>query len=748
MAREAEDKTTGKTKYTADLVIPGMVRASVLRSPYPHAKVLRVETTRAEAIPGVHAVLSRDDLQGINPFYGLAYKDQPLLAIDKVRYVGEPVVAVAAADEATALEALEQVEVEYEPLPAVLSIEEALKPGAPLVHEEDLHEAGLYYDLEELQPIPGTNTCHHNMFEKGDVARGLAQADHVFENTFSLPPVNHYPLEPLVTTAEFDGDSLKIWSATQSPFHVRQELAAIFGFPMSKVRVMVPFLGGGFGGKCYTHIEPLAAALAIKARRPVQLALTADETFQTICRCAFRCSVRTGVNADGTLVAWDVDFYLDCGAYAAHAPRLANPGPLWLTPYRFPHMRVKASAVYTNTVPNAVLRGAPSPFMGWPRESMMDIIARELGIDPVEMRLKNALNPEEVFAPGWNPLHYDVRAELRKVSQALEGPSEGETPTRKAGLKRGKGVACGVETTPSESMSSVVLSLATDGSLRISTSAVEMGQGVHDALPRIAAGQLGVPLERITVTQPDTEVTPYEQITSASRTTIKLGRAIERAAQRIRAELIAIFCDMYEVDAATSDIQLSGGFIHGDGQSVPLEDIVKAGYRSVSGGEIVAYAADPGAESGSATHVAVAGAEVEVDEETGEIRVLKFASSLSVGKVINEHKVHGQNEGGVAYALGHALSEEMVYNDDGQLTNGNLMEYVVPTFATAPEEFVSIIVEDGGGPGPGGSRGIGEAGALIVMPVIANAIQDAVGIRLNEPPMTPPRISDRLRKRT
>ena len=747
MDREAADKTTGKAQYTADLVIPRMVRAKVLRSPYPHAKVLRIETSRAEAMPGVHAVLTREDLQDINPFYGLAYRDQPLLALKKVRYVGEPVVAVAAEDEATALEALDSIEVDYEPLPSVLNIEEALSPDAPLLHEEVLQKAGLYYDLQDLKPVQGTNICHHNTFEKGDVSKGMTQADHVFENTFSLPPVNHYPLEPLVTTAEFQGDYLKIWSSTQAPFHVRQELAAIFGLPMSRVRVMVPLLGGGFGGKTYTHIEPLAAALALKAKRPVQLAFNADETFQTICRCAFRCHVRTGVNTDGTLVAWDIEFYLDCGAYAAHAPRLANPGPLWLTPYRFPHLRVKANAVYTNTVPNAVLRGAPAPFMGWPRESQMDIIARELGLDPVEMRLKNALGPEEVFAPGWQPLHYDVQGAIRQVAEALEGPSQHRRAMPEAGKKRGKGVACGVETTPTESVSSVVLYLAADGSLRISTSAVEMGQGARDVLPRIAAEQLGVPLDQITVTQPDTEVTPYEQITSASRTTTRVGRAIELAAQRIRAELIATFCESLELDPARSDIELSGGYIRGEGHSVPLGEIVAARFRGMPGGEIVAYARDPGSESGSATHVAALGVELEVDEETGEVQVLKFASSLSVGKAINEQSAHGQNEGGVAYALGHALSEEMVYDDAGQLTNGNLMEYLVPSFATSPEEFVSILVEDGGGPGPGGSRGIGEAGALVVMPAIANAVHDAVGIRFTETPLTPRRIAERLGER-
>ncbi|MFQ6026356.1 MAG: xanthine dehydrogenase family protein molybdopterin-binding subunit [Dehalococcoidia bacterium] len=748
MERDTASKVTGQAQYTADLAIPGMLRASVLRSPYPHARILSIETTKAEAVPGVYAVLTRDDLQGISPFYGLAYKDQPILAMDKARYVGEPVAAVAAIDEATALEALDHLEVHYEPLPAVVNLEEALSPGAPLVHEEELHKAGFYYDLKDLQPVPNTNICHHSMFEKGDVTRGMAEADRVIENTFTLPSVNHYPLEPLVTTADFQGDYLKIWSATQAPFHVRQELAAIFGLPMSRVRVMVPFLGGGFGGKTYTHIEPLTAALARKAQRPVQLAFNAEETFRTICRCAFRCHARTGVKADGTLVAWDIEFFLDCGAYAAHAPRLANPGPLWLTPYRFPHMRVRANAVYTNTVPNAVLRGAPAPFMGWPRESQMDIIARELGTDPVELRLKNALGPEEVFAPGWEPLHFDLPAGLREITQALEKPAPDEAAGPAPGKKRGKGVACGVETTPAASVSSVVLSLAADGSLRINASVVEMGQGARDVLPRIAAEELGIPLERITVTHPDTEVTPYEQITSASRTTTRVGRAIEHAAQRIRAEVTTSFCELYEVDPAQSEVSLSDGYVHGGGQTVPLGEIVTARYQGMPGGEIVAYAPDPGSESGSATHVAVAGVEVEIDQETGEVQVLKFASSLSVGKAINESAAHGQNEGGVAYALGHALTEEMVYNDDGQLINGNLMEYRVPSFANMPEEFVSILVEDRGGPGPGGSRGIGEAGALIVMPAIANAVHDAVGLRFMETPLTPQRILERLADRT
>jgi len=248
MDRDSASKVTGTAQYTGDLAMPGMLRGKVLRSPYAHAKVLGIKTGSAEAVSGVYAVLTREDFHGINPFYGLAYKDQPILAMEKVRYVGEPVVAVAAVDEATALEALERIEIDYEPLPTVLNLEEALSPGAPLVHEEALHMAGFYYDLKDLQPVPGTNICHHNTFEKGDVVRGMAEADRIIENTFTLPSENHYPLEPLVSTADFQGDYLKIWSATQAPFHVRQELAAIFGLPMSRVRVMVPFLGGGFGG--------------------------------------------------------------------------------------------------------------------------------------------------------------------------------------------------------------------------------------------------------------------------------------------------------------------------------------------------------------------------------------------------------------------------------------------------------------------------------------------------------------------
>ncbi|MCL0044278.1 xanthine dehydrogenase family protein molybdopterin-binding subunit [Dehalococcoidia bacterium] len=747
--KETVDRVTGGTQFTGDLIVPGMATGKVLRSPYAHAKIIRIDTSRAEAMPGVFGVLTSADFKDIKPFYGLAYRDQPILAMEKARYEGEPVVAVAAVDEATAAEAIASIEIEYELLPVAVTLDQALADTAPLVHSERLEKTGHYPDVAEIQPIDGTNICHNAVSEIGDVEKGMAEADRVFENTFICPPVNHYTMEPLATTADYQGDHIKVWSSTQTPFHVRNELAWIFGLPLSKVRVIVPPLGGGFGGKCYTRIEPLVVALSMKAKRPVQILYDANETFHSICRCGFHCKIRTGVKSDGTMVACDVVFHLNCGAYSVNGPRLSSADPpLWVIPYRVPNVRVNSYAVYTNTVPNAVLRGAPGPHAGWVRESQVDIIARGLGISPVDFRVKNLLDPFEPFMPGWAPLNFDFKSELHRVVQLINWRSStGHMSKLESEKLHGAGIVCfvkGYKSTggpiqPHASFSSVSLRLGVDGSLVISTSAVDMGQGVHKALARIAATQLGISLEQIKVTNPDSDVTPYEHPTSGSRTTMNVGRAVESAAVELRQRLAITATQMLEV--ATNSLQFTGGFIQGEGRRISLEEVMRRQPGlPPAGGEIVAHAVDPGQKDGSSAEVGVAGVELEVDQGTGKVHILKYISVLGLGKAINTIESHQQNEGSAIYTLGHALSEEMIYSDNGQLLNGNLLEYPVPRCNTVPLEFESILVEENGGPGPAGSRGIGEAGGLAVMPLIANALHDATGVRFNETPFTPGRI--------
>ena len=398
---DALEKVTGRARYVTDLTVPGMAHAKVLRSPYAHARITRVDVTRARARPGVFAALGGADLTWCDPFYGPAYRDRPVLAIDVARYEGEPVAAVAAVDETTAEEALELVDVDYEPLPAVMTLEEALVAGAPLVHAGQ-PPAGHFADLSTLRPRPGTNICHQFHFARGDVAAALGGADVVVEDAYRFPSVQHVALEPHAVVAAWDETgALTLWASTQNPYSVRVELAKMFDLPLARIRVVVPHLGGGFGSKTYAKLEPLAATLARAAARPVRLAASIPEAFQTVRRCASRVAVRAGFRRDGTLVGVECDADYDVGAYADIGPRVVQKGTYTATgPYRVPHVRLDARAVYTNTTPGGAFRGFGVPQLAWALESLFDVAADRLDRDPVDLRRQNFLAHGEEFAPG------------------------------------------------------------------------------------------------------------------------------------------------------------------------------------------------------------------------------------------------------------------------------------------------------------------------------------------------------------
>ena len=738
------EKVTGRARYVTDLVLPGMAHAKVLRSPYAHARVRRVDVARAGARPGVFAALSGADLTWCEPYFGPAFRDRPVLAIDVARHEGEPVAAVAAVDEATAEEALELIDVDYEPLPSAITLEEALGPGAPLVHTgEPL--SGHFADLATLRPQPGTNVCHRFHFERGNAVTALAGADLVVEDTYRFPPVQHVALEPHAVLAAWDETgALTLWASTQNPYSVRVELAKMFGVPLARIRVIVPHLGGGFGSKTYAKLEPLASALARAAGRPVRLAASVPEAFQTVRRCAARVTTRVGFRRDGTLVAVECAADYDVGAYADIGPRVVQKATYTATgPYRVPHVRLDARAVYTNTTPGGAFRGFGVPQLAWALESLFDVAAGRLDRDPVDLRRQNFLAHGEEFAPGDTPIDGKLEESLGRAAEAIGW-------TRAGAADRGRGVAAMLKASLAPSVSEAIVRLHTDASVSVLASAVEMGQGTRTVLAQIAAEVLSLPLARVTVVQPDTAVTPYDQTTSSSRSTAMTGRAVQLAAEDVRDQLLRVVAEALGV--AERDLALEDGAVVAPARRLTYTEVLVLRF-GMSGGELIGRGViAPGrtaAPLGGSTpfwEMAVGAAEVSVDEETGAVRVERYVSVADVGRAINPLLLEGQDEGGVVQGLGHTLLEEMLYQD-GHLLNGTLLVYRVPRADDAPPELECHFVENADGSGPFGAKGAGEGSLIPVSPAVANALARLTGVRLRDLPLTPERVWRALRAR-
>ncbi len=745
------EKVSGKAFYTGDLELPGMAHARILRSPLPHARIASVDASRARALPGVIDVLTRDELAGLNYRYGATYKDQSVVAVDKVRYVGDPVAAALSTDERVAEEALALIDVEYEELPFVDNVDDALAPGAPQVHEGDVAKAelrGSKYGAPAR--FKGTNVCYHFGYARGDVEDGFARSDHVFEDVFRFSRVQHYSLEPHICVAFHDGERLTMWSSCQDPFTLRGHLAEIFHLPLNRVRVVVPYVGGGYGGKLYVKADPIAAALSVRNRRPVKLAMSANESFKTVTRHPARIRIKTGVSRKGALVARELEIYMDTGAYADAGPRVTQKaGYRAVGPYRVANVKIDAHGVYTNTVPAGAFRGFGAVQVAWAYESQMDMIARRLGMDPLDFRLKNLLEKGEAYTPGDTPVDCDLKQGLRKVARALDWK-------KPSAPNVGKGLSvCLKDAGGTYKVAGATVKMSSDGSAVLLAGTVEVGQGCRTALSQVVAEELGLTLEQVSVAQLDTDVTPFDVSTSASSSMTVMGLATQRAARDVKKQLLKAAAKVMGEKAA--DLVLRAGRVRGArGRGVPYGDVI-AGYFGSSATEIVGRGLYQDKKSktavlGSPTtfwEVGWGGVELEVDPETGVVRILRYVSLADVGRAINPLQCEGQDEGGVVFAIGHTLLEDMVY-EDGQLLNPNLIDYRVPAFHDLPQHFISELVESGNGPGPFGAKGMGEGGVLPAASAIAAAVEDAVGVRICDLPLSPPKIWQRMQagKRT
>jgi CO/xanthine dehydrogenase Mo-binding subunit len=714
------DKVTGKAKYAGDLVIPEMIEGKFLRSPYAHARIRSINTREAEAMPGVIAVVTSKDFADISLYTGRGKnKDQPIIAADRALFAGQPVAAVAAVDRAVAEEALRKITIDYEELPAVIDVNEAIADGAPLVHS-----------------FAERNICFQTELVKGDVEKGFAEADEVFEDSFEFPMIYHYSMEPHTAIAQVDSDGVNIWTSSGHPFGVRQEIAEIFHYPLSKIRVHVNFVGGAYGSKSGGKIEPLVVALARKAQRPVRVAQNVFEAMATCRRHAIKCKVKTGVKRDGTLVAKQAEIYLNTGAYTETGPIVTGRTlTRILGPYRYPHIKVNSYCVYTNTVSAASFRSIGGPQTAWATESQMDIMAQKLGLDPVAMRLKNLVQKGEEIRPKYRPLDADLFKGLKLVVDKLGWDG--------AVTKEGKGRGVGFGTTdPGAPLASTsTVHVLSDGSVVLLCGTVELGQGAKTVMSQIVAEELRVPLERVTIRPIDTAFTPFDRSTGSSRSTTVMGKAVELAGADARQQILELAAEHFE--APEEAITLKDGAALAAGKVVSYGELIHRHF-AMQGGELVGRGY---AHSGMAPdppnplfwEIGIGAVEVDVDRETGKVHVEKYVTAADAGKALHPLQCEGQDEGSAMMGFGHTFYESYHF-EAGQIINSTMAEYKVPTFDDVPGEFESILIEDGNGPGPYGAKGLGEGGIIPVAPAVANAIAWSTGARIKDLPLTPEKV--------
>jgi CO/xanthine dehydrogenase Mo-binding subunit len=737
--REGRAKVTGRAEYVHNLVLPGMLHGKIFRASVAHGRIRTIDVAAARAVPGVHSVVTGEDVRKVvpNPYYGPAFHDQAILALGKVHYAGEPVAVVLAADPHVAEEAAQRIVAEYDELPAVFDEVEAMTSKA-VVHEV-LKPAGTFPDLKHLAGRRDTNVALDFRLRRGDAARAMAGAERVFEHTFRTQQVLHVPLEPFVSIAEPAGESLTLHTSSQTPSFVRIEIARLLGWPESRVRVKVPHLGGGFGAKVYVKLEALVAVLALLSGRPVRIGLTMEEQFYTITKHAATLRIKSGVAKDGRITARECEVWWNGGAYADIGPRVTQksgftaPGP-----YDIEHVSIDSYALYTNLPPAGALRGFGIPQLVWAYECHTDMIARALGMDPLEIRRRNILRDGRPQATGTVMRDAAIGQVLERVAERMDW---GRAFDRGSGtLRRGRGIAIGFKASISPTTSVAIVNVYADGSCSLYCSTVDMGQGSDTALAQIAAEVLGVPVESVAVVHPDTDVTPYDMGTLGSRSLYHMGHAAKRAAEDARDKLLAL----------AGELGLSA-------ETTPVPDLFRTKYGMQAGnvvgvGSFIPAYKSPDHDTGQSPDVTpfwmigASGAEVEVDTETGQVRVTRLVNVADVGKPLNPKIVETQISGGALMQLGFTMHEKMEFNA-GQVVNASLADYKIPGMRDVPLSMVNEAVDAEEKNGPFGAKGVGETATFSVSPAIANAIDDAVGVRLMSLPLTPEAVFRALREK-
>lgn len=738
--RDGIEKVTGAASFTTDLTLPGLAHARLLRSPYAHARIRSIDADAARRHPGVIAVVTAADLPGVQLEYGHAVADHPLIATGKVRFAGEVVVGVVAEDAATADEALRLIEVDYDPLPYATTVEEALAPGAPVLHEKAGRQ-GAHRGFEEDITRDHPNVCSTFRQAWGEIEDAFTGAHLVLEGTWHYPMCYAFAMEPYTSVAEWKDGELTVWSSAQHPYMVRDDLAHVFHLPLSAVRVIVPYVGGGYGSKSYTKIEPLTAALALKAGRPVRLALNVDDAILTTRGDGATVQLRSAFDRDGRLLGRQATVRLDSGAYAENSPLVGRKAANRLGgPYRIPALEVTCQVVYTNTAPASSFRGFGAPQVVFAAESQMDEAAEVLGLDPLEIRRRNLVERGERPWPKVRGLDAKLADDLALAAAELDW----STPPA-PGV--GRAVCVSASDAGSEPVTTATLRVHPDGSVTVLCGSTEIGQGSATALAQIAAGEMGVPLEKVRLVQSDTAAVTYDRSTGASRTTTLMGLAIRNAARDVKAQLLEWARESWAGEDAPEPVLEHAGIRVGD-RLAGWGEVVRAWFAGDYGeaiGRGYLRKAGETAEMPPFWEVGCVGVEVRVDESTGEIHVEKLVTIGDVGCAVNPQLTEAQDVGAAIMGLGMAMREELIY-EDGNLVNGNLYDYRVPRFTDLPE-LRTVLVERGDGVGVYGAKGGGEGALNPVASAIANAVRRATGARLREAPFTPERVWEALRER-
>jgi len=720
--RGGYDRVTGRQKYVGDLHLEDLLHVKLVHLDVARARIRSIDTTAAAAFEGVRCVLTSADLGQPAPRFGPVYEDRPILALGETKYHGQPVAAVAAETKAAAEAAAELVRVDYEELPGVFTVAAALDPASPIVQEPELRPD---------DPLRRTNTLRERRYGWGNV--DAARADLVVENTYSFPMVTHFAIEPHGFTAAPATDGIVVWSATQNPFQMQRIIARVLKLPLASVRIIAPDSGGAFGGKQHPKYEPLVAVLAQRTGRPVRLVLTLEETFQEVRRTSCEIHARTGFNADGTIAFQDIQSNFLMGAYADIAERvIAKSNYLACGPYRVPNARIIARALLSHTTPSTAFRGFGTPQVAWAHESQMDAAARQLGLDRVEIRLRNLARKGETFVPNDTPADGNWAESVRKAAAAIGWG----TPL---GPGHGRGIAVAIKESATTGASYAIVRLHWDGSATVLAGTSDMGQGARTVLAQIAANELRIPVESVRVVMGDTAVVPFDLQTSASRSTVFMGQAVMRACQDIKTQLGYDSPPLGEGRVGVS--------------STDLTDLLQTRFGAVRG-EVIGvgsmrreYLAEhPLGEMASFYEFSCTASEVAVDPETGEVALVRHVTVADVGKAINPQQVQGQDEGAAVMGLGHTLMEHLILDDRGRIKNLGALDYRIPTSKDVPLEMCSLVVENADGPGPYGAKGAGEGGLMPTAPAVASAVTEATGVVIRDLPLTPERVWQEIQR--
>jgi CO/xanthine dehydrogenase Mo-binding subunit len=760
---KALEKVTGNAMFVHDMEVQGMLYAKMKLSPHAHAKIVNIDTSKAERLPGVWTVLTGKDL----PYkVGLYLVDKDILAVNKVRYQGEPVVAVAAESEEIAEQAIELIEVEYEKLDAVLDVSDAVKEDAPLVHEniEELESAPVFF------PKPGTNIAHHTKIRKGDVDKGFEEADYIIENEFDLPMVDHTAMETHTSIGQWKpGKKVKLWTSAQSPFAVRNLLANGLHLNHEDIEVTVPYVGGGFGGKAGIHFEPLVTCLSRASQgRPVKITMSRMEEFNSVpVRQGLFSRLKTGVTKDGKIVAQETEFLWDSGANADYGVNVTRAAATaGAGPYEIDNVKLDSKTVYTNKIFGTAYRGFGHLEILWAVERQMDLVAEEIGMTPYDFRMKNALRRGSVTITGEH-----IGDSHGKVTECLEAAAKEidydnrSSEDLEEGKKRGKGIALlhKAPAMPTNTGTAAFLKFNENGSVNLTVSLVDYGQGTYTALAQIVADQLNMPVEKVNVVfEQNTDTQPYDWQTVASKGLFMSGNATikacqdmaqqlkEVAAQPLRASVEDLIIEDEKVkirhhkDQYVTFKELAMGYTYPNGNGIGGPLVARGNYIAQGLSNI-----DPETGQGHPALDWTYGAhavEVIVDEETGEFEVKKIASAFDAGKVINESNVIGQIQGGVIQGYGSAVMEGYQFSDEGRLLTNSFTDYKVPSIADIPE-LTPIIIENAQEDGPYGARGVAEHPMISVPPAVANAVQDAIGVQLKEMPVIPEKLFELIEEK-